>query len=62
MSHGHRYPPPRPASHTCRDWHRPSGIFLPGKPRRLLHMIGYSSHTYRWDNAAGERFWVKVTV
>jgi catalase len=23
------------------------------------HMNGYSSHTYMWVNAAGERFWVK---
>ena len=23
------------------------------------HLNGYSSHTYRWVNAAGEAFWVK---
>jgi catalase len=30
-----------------------------GIPRSWRHMNGYSSHTYLWDNAAGERFWVK---
>src|SRR5215207_547941 len=30
-----------------------------GIPRTLRHMNGYSSHTYSWSNAAGERFWVK---
>jgi catalase len=30
-----------------------------GTPRTLRHMNGYSSHTYLWMNAAGERFWVK---
>ena len=30
-----------------------------GTPRTLRHMNGYSSHTYSWMNAAGERFWVK---
>jgi catalase len=30
-----------------------------GTPRSLRHMNGYSSHTYMWMNAAGERFWVK---
>jgi catalase len=30
-----------------------------GTPRTLRHMNGYSSHTYSWINAAGERFWVK---
>ncbi|MFD9701386.1 catalase [Lentzea sp. NPDC059081] len=30
-----------------------------GIPRTWRHMNGYSSHTYMWVNAAGERFWVK---
>jgi catalase len=30
-----------------------------GIPRSWRHMNGYSSHTYLWINAAGERFWVK---
>jgi catalase len=30
-----------------------------GTPRNYRHMNGYSSHTYSWINAAGERFWVK---
>ena len=30
-----------------------------GTPRTLRHMNGYSSHTYSWMNANGERFWVK---
>ena len=30
-----------------------------GTPRTLRHMNGYSSHTYSWVNANGERFWVK---
>jgi catalase len=30
-----------------------------GTPRSWRHMNGYSSHTYSWINAAGERFWVK---
>jgi catalase len=30
-----------------------------GTPRTLRHMNGYSSHTYLWMNANGERFWVK---
>jgi catalase len=30
-----------------------------GTPRTWRHMNGYSSHTYSWINAAGERFWVK---
>ncbi|MFD6157385.1 catalase [Nocardia sp. NPDC060256] len=30
-----------------------------GIPRTWRHMNGYSSHTYMWLNAAGERFWVK---
>ncbi|HEX6480530.1 MAG TPA: catalase, partial [Ktedonobacteraceae bacterium] len=30
-----------------------------GTPRTLRHMNGYSSHTYMWINANGERFWVK---
>jgi catalase len=30
-----------------------------GIPRTWRHMNGYSSHTYLWINASGERFWVK---
>jgi catalase len=30
-----------------------------GTPRTLRHMNGYSSHTYSWMNAKGDRFWVK---
>ena len=30
-----------------------------GTPRAWRHMNGYSSHTYSWINAAGQRFWVK---
>jgi catalase len=30
-----------------------------GIPRTLRNMNGYSSHTYSWINAGGERFWVK---
>ncbi|MCV7342994.1 catalase [Mycobacterium sp. 050272] len=30
-----------------------------GIPRTWRHMNGYSSHTYMWANAHGEKFWVK---
>lgn len=30
-----------------------------GIPANWRHMDGFSSHTYQWINAAGERFWVK---
>jgi Catalase len=30
-----------------------------GIPKSWRHMNGYSSHTYMWTNAAGEKFWVK---
>jgi catalase len=30
-----------------------------GTPRTHRNMNGYSSHTYSWMNAAGERYWVK---
>ncbi len=30
-----------------------------GIPRTWRHMNGYSSHTYMWVNAAGDKFWVK---
>ena len=30
-----------------------------GTPRTWRHMNGYSSHTYMWINAKGQRFWVK---
>ncbi|MBJ8346915.1 catalase [Antrihabitans sp. YC2-6] len=30
-----------------------------GIPRTWRHMNGYTSHTYMWVNADGERFWVK---
>ena len=30
-----------------------------GTPRTLRHMHGFGSHTFLWQNAGGERFWVK---
>jgi catalase len=30
-----------------------------GIPQTWRHMNGYSSHTYMWVNAAGDKFWVK---
>jgi catalase len=30
-----------------------------GTPRSWRHMNGYSSHTFLWENAGGEKFWVK---
>ncbi|MBZ9557884.1 MULTISPECIES: catalase [unclassified Modicisalibacter] len=30
-----------------------------GIPKTWRHMNGYSSHTYMWTNAQGEKFWVK---
>ena len=30
-----------------------------GIPRTWRHMNGYSSHTYMWVNAQGEKFWMK---
>ncbi|MFI0775024.1 catalase [Streptomyces sp. NPDC021212] len=30
-----------------------------GIPASYRHMNGYGSHTYQWNNAAGEVFWVK---
>ncbi|WP_308363719.1 MULTISPECIES: catalase [unclassified Microbulbifer] len=30
-----------------------------GVPKSYRHMNGYSSHTYMWVNAKGERFWIK---
>jgi len=30
-----------------------------GTPDGYRHMNGYSSHTFKWVNAAGEQFWVK---
>ena len=30
-----------------------------GTPRTWRHMNGYGSSTYLWENAAGEKFWVK---
>ncbi|MGH3350496.1 MAG: catalase [Nocardioides sp.] len=30
-----------------------------GIPKSWRHMNGYSSHTYLWVNAGGDRFWVK---
>ncbi|OQO92901.1 catalase [Saccharomonospora piscinae] len=30
-----------------------------GIPKSWRHMNGYGSHTYLWENAAGEKFWVK---
>jgi len=31
-----------------------------GTPQSFRHMSGFSSHTYKWVNAAGEGFWVKL--
>src|ERR1700754_1385975 len=33
-----------------------------GIPRTWRHQHGFSSHTYSWVNAGGERFWVKYHV
>jgi catalase len=30
-----------------------------GIPRAWRHMNGYGSHTFLWENAGGEKFWVK---
>jgi catalase len=30
-----------------------------GIPKTWRHMNGYGSHTYLWENAGGEKFWVK---
>ena len=30
-----------------------------GVPKTYRHMNGYSSHTYMWVNAGGDKFWVK---
>ena len=30
-----------------------------GIPKTWRHMNGYSSHTYMWVNAGGDKFWVK---
>jgi catalase len=30
-----------------------------GTPRTWRHMNGYGSHTFLWENDAGEKFWVK---
>ncbi|RKT52082.1 catalase [Saccharothrix australiensis] len=30
-----------------------------GIPKTWRHQNGYGSHTYLWENAAGEKFWVK---
>ena len=30
-----------------------------GMPKTWRHMNGYTSHTYMWVNAAGDKFWVK---
>ena len=30
-----------------------------GIPKTWRHMNGYSSHTYMWVNAKGQKFWVK---
>jgi len=31
-----------------------------GLPRSYRHMDGFGTHTFRWTNAAGEGFWVKI--
>ena len=33
-----------------------------GTPATWRHMNGYSSHTYLWYNAAGEKYWVKYHI
>ncbi|MCW7942010.1 catalase [Streptomyces hygroscopicus] len=33
-----------------------------GIPKTYRHMNGYSSHTYMWINAGGEKFWVKYHI
>lgn len=33
-----------------------------GIPRTWRHQHGFSSHTYSWVNAGGERFWVKYHI
>jgi catalase len=30
-----------------------------GIPKSWRHMNGYGSHTYLWENAGGEKFWVQ---
>ncbi|MGD9734678.1 MAG: catalase [Solirubrobacterales bacterium] len=30
-----------------------------GTPRTYRHMNGYGSHTFSWQNAGGEKFWIK---
>ncbi len=30
-----------------------------GIPKTWRHMNGYGSHTYLWENAGGEKFWIK---
>ncbi len=30
-----------------------------GVPRSYRHMNGYGSHTFSWQNAGGEKFWIK---
>ena len=40
--------------------HQVSWLFTDrGTPASWRHMNGYSSHTYMWYNAKGEKFWVK---
>lgn len=31
-----------------------------GTPKNYRHMDGFSSHTYKWVNAKGEAFWIKL--
>jgi catalase len=31
-----------------------------GTPKSYRHMNGYSGHTFKWYNAAGEYYWVKI--
>jgi catalase len=33
-----------------------------GIPKTWRHMNGYSSHTYMWVNAKGERFWLSIIL
>lgn len=47
-------------SHSPEATHQFTWLFGDrGIPASFRHMDGFSSHTYQWVNARGERFWVK---
>ncbi|MEX0761605.1 MAG: catalase [Dehalococcoidia bacterium] len=47
-------------SHSPESLHQVTILFSDrGIPRTFRHMDGFSSHTFSWINAQGERFWVK---